>query len=274
MLRAKHITVRRARSLLLDGVDAEARPGELLVIAGMNGAGKTTLLRVLSGELAPDGGEVSWGGKLLKSFRHKELARVRAYLSQRTLVTLPFRAIEVVELGVNASGSDGADTHSLARAALEQCGVAHLEERLIDTLSGGEQQRVHWARVIAQLGAQTAPPGEAVKKAKELTGKCLLLDEPISALDLAHQHEMLALARSLVARGCAVIAALHDLNLSAEYGDRMLLLSEGKVAAFGTPHEVLTPRILKEAFGLRVRVEPSPVSGSPCVFVEPHATPC
>jgi iron complex transport system ATP-binding protein len=185
---------------------------------------------------------------------------VRAYLSQRTLCSLPFRASEVVRLGVDASeAQSGADEESLAWAALELCGVTHLAERLIDTLSGGEQQRVHWARVVAQLGAQSGA---------SLEGKCLLLDEPISALDLAHQHEMLALARSLVARGCAVIAVLHDLNLSAEYGDRMLLLANGRIAAEGTPREVITPAIIQAAFGLRVRVEVSPVSGSPCVFVE------
>ena len=263
MLQAKNITVRLGGSTLLNGVDAMANPGELLVIAGMNGAGKTTLLRVLSGEIAPNDGVVLWGGAPLKSFKSRNLAKVRAYLSQRTLCALPFRAIEIVRLGVDASEVEsGADGESLAWAALELCGVTHLAERLIDTLSGGEQQRVHWARVVAQLGGQLGA---------SLEGKCLLLDEPISALDLAHQHEMLAFARSLAQRGCAVIAVLHDLNLSAEYGDRMLLLANGGVAAEGTPREVLTPSIIRTAFGLRVRVESSPVSGSPCVFVEKDA---
>ncbi len=263
MLQATNITIRRGANTLLCGVDARVNGGELLMIAGMNGAGKTTLLRVLSGEIAPgkggDGGEVRWGGVPLRAMRHGDLARVRACLSQRTVCALPFRAIEIVNLGVDASGASGGETESLARTAMEQCGVAHLQERLIDTLSGGEQQRVHWARVLAQLGGQSEG---------SLAGKALLLDEPISALDLAHQHEMLHLARSLAARGCAVVAVLHDLNLAAEYGDRMLLLSGGAVAAEGTPREVLTPAILRAAFGLRVRVEANPVTGSPCVFVE------
>ncbi len=265
MLKAKNITVKRGANTLLCGVDAVAKPGELLVIAGVNGAGKTTLLRVLSGEIAPSHGEVFWDAAPLKSLKSREMAKMRAYLSQRTTCAVAFRAIEIVRLGVEASetfAQGDTDAETLAIAALELCGVGHLQERLVDTLSGGEQQRVHWARVIAQLGGQSSA---------SLAGKCLLLDEPISALDLAHQHEMMALARSLVERGCAVIAVLHDLNLSAEYGDRMLLLGNGSVVAEGSPREVLTPAIIHTAFGLRARVEANPVSGSPCVFVERNA---
>lgn len=258
MLEARNVTIQRGRATLLRGVNAVAKPGELLIIAGMNGAGKTTLLRALSGELTPVEGEIFWNGKPLASYSSRELARVRGYLEQRTICTLPFRAVEIVRLGAEASRSAG-DADALAVRSMQECGVGHLMERLIDTLSGGEQQRVHWARVVAQLGGT----GEA-----SLEGKCLLLDEPISALDLAHQHEMMRLARGLVDKGCAVIAVLHDLNLSAEYGDRLLLLGEGGVVAEGPPSEVVTPEMIRRGFGVQVRVEPNPATGTPCVFVE------
>ncbi len=255
MIQAREITVRRGGRPLLDGVNATARCGEWLMILGANGAGKTTLLHTLSGEITPCQGRVTWKGRVLGSFKGRELAMQRATLSQHISCALPFRAMQIVLLGAEAGGARGRAAYTLAAESMEQSGTAHLCDRLMESLSGGEQQRVHWARVLAQLGGV-------------YEGKCLLLDEPISSLDLGHQYEMLDLARSVVRAGAAVVAVLHDLNLAAEYADRALLLARGKVIGDGTPAEVFTPEAIGQALGIAVRVTANPVSEKPWILVD------
>jgi len=260
VIRAWEVTVERGGRRLLDGVNAMAECGEWLVIVGANGAGKTTLLHTLSGEIAPCHGRVTWKGEALRAFKPVDLARQRASLSQHVSCALPFRALEIVLLGAEAGGARGRAAYELAAGSMEQSGTAHLCDRLMESLSGGEQQRVHWARVLAQLGG-------------EYEGKCLLLDEPISSLDLGHQYEMLDLARSVARAGAAVVAVLHDLNLAAEYADRAVLLQRGRVIGDGKPAEVFTPEAIAQAFGVSVRVEANPVSERPWILVDRGANP-
>ncbi|GMA15827.1 heme ABC transporter ATP-binding protein [Deinococcus metallilatus] len=240
---------------LLRNISFGLTGGEMLAVLGRNGAGKSTLLKHLTGELGKDG--VRMFGQTLREHAPADLARRRAALPQQTPMTFAYEVLDVVLLGRIPHGRrETEEDRAVARAALEQVGLAGFEHRNILTLSGGEQQRVHLARVLAQLW-----PNPATDRPERV----LLLDEPTSSLDLAHQHATLRLARALCAEGVGVIAVLHDLNLAAQYADRVLIVSGGRVTALGTPEEVLTPAVIEEAFGHRVAVTPHPCLKCPLI---------
>lgn len=252
---------------LVRGIDLAVGAGEMVVVAGPNGAGKSTLLRLLSGELRPTGGSVRYGGEDIARLPAWRLALVRAVLPQSTHVAFPFRVHEIVQLGVDGVGRSlprGAHAGIVAEA-LDAGDVMHLRDRLYQSLSGGEQQRVQFARVLAQLrtGMRLAPSPAQGGAAR---APVLLLDEPVSSLDLKHQSALLRAARALSRQGVAVLAILHDLNLAAAFGDRLAILHGGSVAAQGTPAEVLTDAMLREVFEVSFRVGLAPPAPTPYVL--------
>lgn len=255
-LEAESLRLVRAGRVLLDGVDLRVCPGEVLALLGPNGAGKSTLLRCLGGELTPDAGRVRLNGRALTDWRPRELARRRAVLPQHSALEFPFSALEVVLLGRIPHGGPGRGDRQRALAALAAAEVAHLAGRAYTTLSGGERQRVHLARVLVQLW-------EALPGAEP---RWLMLDEPTASLDLAHQHASLALARRWAGQGVGVLVVLHDLNLAAQYADRIAVLQAGRLLALDTPRTVLQPALIARAFGLAVRVLPHPELDCPLVI--------
>jgi iron complex transport system ATP-binding protein len=257
MLEARDIEVRIGGKALLQSVSLSLEPGEVLGLIGPNGAGKSTLLKVLSGELTPQGGTVAMSGRPLASWSAPERARVRAVLAQDTVLTFPFTAYEIALMGRYPFNNGRATLHDreIAREALRYVDVAHLAQRLYPTLSGGERQRVQLARVLAQIWE----PGGA---------RCLLLDEPTSSLDLAHQHQALQGARRFaLEQGVAALVVLHDLNLAARFADRLLLLKDGRTAATGRPADVLTPHHLSGCFGVEALVMTHPRHNVPLVVI-------
>lgn len=255
LLVAENLTIAREGRPVVRDLEFSVSRGTLLVVAGPNGAGKTTLLRVLSGELPPARGRVWFAGQDIGSIPHRHLAWQRVFLAQQSECRLPFLAREMALLGAEAAGHRGRSARDRAANALRMAGVSHLEKRMMSKLSGGEQQRVHWARVLAQLDGRTE-------------GRVIFLDEPVSSLDLAHQHELLAMARSLAQAGAAVVAVLHDLNLAARYADDILLLNDGRMCAHGCPVGVLTPETVSAVFGVRAEVLSHPSDGTPLVVVD------
>ena len=173
------MTVRAGARAILDAVSLAIAPGETVALVGPNGAGKSTLLRVLSGELAADAGTVVLKGREPRAYEPRVLALHRAVLSQHTSVAFPFSVAEVVRMG--AGDRRGAAVEPLVDAALAEVDLAGFRERIITTLSGGEQQRAHFARVLVQLACGEAAHGPGV----------LLLDEPTASLDLRHQLDVL-----------------------------------------------------------------------------------
>ncbi len=253
MLQANSLTYRIGPKGLLQNVSLTARPGEVLAIVGANGAGKSTLLKVLSGDLKPSAGEVVFEGKPLAQWPPAALARRRAVLTQQHTLALAFQVRELALLGRYPyfGGQPTAHDHAVVAAALDLVGLRQLAEREYPTLSGGEQQRAQLARVLAQVW-------EAEKG-------FLLLDEPLTGLDLRHQHHTLAVARQLARRGFGVIAVLHDLNLAAQYADQVLMLHQGRPVASGTPAEVLTPDYIQLGFGIEVELLAHPSLGGPLI---------
>jgi iron complex transport system ATP-binding protein len=238
---------------VLDGVDLAVAAGEMVGLIGPNGAGKSTLVRLLAGIEHPDGGIVRLDGRPLTAWTRAERARRVALVPQDPRVEFPYTVLEVVLMGrsphLSTLALPGRRDLEIARAALARLEVGELEARRMDELSGGERQRVFLARALAQEPA------------------VLLLDEPTTHLDLRHQTQLHDVARERCRQaGVGVLSVLHDLNLAAAYCDRLVLLSKGRVAAAGSPAQVLLPDVLEPAFDTRVLVVPHAVTGRPVVL--------
>ena len=242
ILEAREITVRygRATSAALERVSCAVAPGRLVAVAGPNGSGKTTLVRALTGLAPLEAGEVLVEGRPLERWSRGELARVLGVVPQREEIAFPLLVEETVLLGRYArlgplAAPSRADRLAV-QAALERCDVAGLARRPVDSLSGGEWQRVRLARALAQ------------------EPRALVLDEPTASLDVRHEMELLELVRRLVDGGMAGLVITHQLNPAARFADRMLLLDRGRMAAEGTPVEVLTRETLARVFEWPVAV--------------------
>ena len=262
MLRADDIQVRYGSAEVLRGPSLSVAPGEVVAVLGPNGAGKSTLLAVLAGTLRPHRGEAALDGRALADWSPRALALRRAVLPQSSELAFGFPVLEVVLLGrsPHAGATTRAADLAIAEACLAEAEVTHLAGRLYTTLSGGERQRVQLARVLAQIDFPKLDFPDAGQGGE---ARYLLLDEPTSSLALAHQHATLRTARRAAERGIGVLAILHDLNLAAMYADRLVVLSRGELAAEGTPAEVLTEALVREAFDLPVHVTRHPTRGCP-----------
>lgn len=256
-LEALDLTVEREHRRLLDGVSLTLQPGEILVVVGPNGAGKSTLLRCLAGELNPSQGKVALNARSLHHWRAQALARQRAVLPQSSPLNFPFSALEVAMMGRIPFGGPHQRDMPIALEALALAEVDHLAARRYTTLSGGERQRVQLARVLVQLWGSADSP------------RYLLLDEPTASLDLAHQHTTLSLAQHCRQRNIGVLVILHDLNLAAQYADRIAVLQGGQLLEVNTPRQVLDPTLLQRVFGLPVQVIPHPTLDCPLVVPLP-----
>lgn len=264
MLVARDVTARlgQSRRPVVDGVSLAVTPGKLTVVIGPNGAGKSTLLRMLAGEMPPQMGRVTLEDRVLGRWRSRERARFLAVLPQSTSLDFAFRVEEVVGLGRLPHGDD--ETRGRGRrvvgAALAAVGLEGFEDRLYPTLSGGEQQRAQLARCLAQIDLL---PDETLA-----APRYLLLDEPISSLDPAHQLTVLALARHLAGRGLGVLAVLHDLGLAATIADELVVMAGGRVVAVGPPGQILTPDLIRAVYGIDALVLANPAG--PGVLVAPR----
>lgn len=236
-------------------------PGRMTVIIGPNGAGKSTFLKLASGELAPTSGAVHSLGTPLSRLPAWRLACRRAVMVQATRIAFPLAVHEVIRLGIEGVGRalPRAAADTIVARALDAADIAALAARNVLTLSGGEQQRVHFARALAQLEAGAASePAQA-----------LFLDEPIASLDLCHQLGLLEAVRALArARGVAVLAILHDLNLASAFADRLVVLDQGRIIASGAPRSVLSPGLVRQVF--RVEVTPLSTPGGHAPILVPH----
>ena len=256
MIEARHLGFLAGSTVLIDDVSLAADSGSIVALTGPNGAGKSTLVRMLAGELSPARGEVLLNGRVLKGITLRERAKVRAVLAQSSDLTFPFSADDVVMLGraPHVEGRETLHDRAIVDLAMHATDTRKYADRAYPTLSGGEKQRVHAARAIAQVWEGPTP-------------RVLLLDEPTSSLDLVHQHALLQFARRMASDGCAVICALHDLNLAAQYADRIAVLERGRLIAFGAPADVLTPALLADVFRVRACVVPHPEL--PCPLIVP-----
>ncbi len=232
---------------VLEGVDLTVAPGEVVGLIGPNGSGKSTLIRIVCGVLTGYGGSVRVQGREVREWPRRRLAARLAVVPQEIPPSLPFTVLETVLMGrhphLAGVAFEGEEDLRIARQALERTGAGHLAARPVMELSSGERQRVVFARALAQQP------------------RILLLDEPTSFLDIRFQVELYDLVRELAAEGTGVLTALHDLNLAAEYCDRILLLRSGRVEVAGPADEVLTSPHLTRVFATDVYVDTTDLTG-------------
>jgi iron complex transport system ATP-binding protein len=235
---------------VLRDVSFSVATGEVVGLLGRNGAGKTTLLRLATRTLAPDAGRITLGGELLTELSRRALAQRVATVPQELHVPFPFLASEIVLMGraphQGLLGFESASDLARAQQAMEEVGIAELADRPLSVLSGGERQLVMFARALVQ------------------DPEILLLDEPTSHLDLRHRIDVLRIVRRLARRGRGALVVSHDLALAARTCDRIVVLGEGRVLADGEPGAVLSPALLREAFGIDADIVSAP-DGAPLV---------
>jgi iron-chelate-transporting ATPase len=239
---------------LLENVTLSMPAGGILGLIGHNGSGKSTLLKVLARQLQATTGSIQFAGRPLTGWSGRSFARKVAYLPQSPPPTSGLLVRELVALGRypwhGALGRFGSGDHASVDEAMRLTRVDSFAGREVDTLSGGERQRV-W---LAMLMAQKAD--------------CLLLDEPISALDVAHQVEVMALVQDLSRQhGVAILMVLHDVNLAARYCDQLVALRGGRVLAQGSPRELMRSDVLEAIYGLPMGIIPHPVTGRPMTYL-------
>ncbi|MFD1536449.1 MULTISPECIES: ABC transporter ATP-binding protein [Nonomuraea] len=238
---------------IVDGLDLGIEAGTVTTIIGPNGCGKSTLLRALGRLLRPQGGEVLLDGKRIDRIPTREVAKILGVLPQAPTAPEGLTVADLVARGRHPHQTWyrqwSSDDEAAVGEALAMTGLADLAERPLDELSGGQRQRAWISMALAQ-GTDL-----------------LLLDEPTTFLDLAHQVEVLELVRQLHREASrTIVMVLHDLNLAARYADRLVAMRDGRVVAAGDPHEVLTEELMREVFELDAKIITDPVAGTPLVI--------
>lgn len=248
----RSLTYRVGEATLIAGVDFEAAPGELVAVIGPNGAGKSTLLNLLAGNLRPTEGDVLLDGVDISEALPRDLSLLRSMLTQREPIDIPYTAAQVVQIGrfphrrdVNNSAARDAAAVANAMATTD---TTQFAARIYATLSGGEQTRVSLARVLAQ------------------ETPIVFLDEPTTALDVAHQERVMAEAVRLSRQQRAVVVVLHDLNAAAIHSDRIVLMDQGAVVARGQPRDVLRQDLLSDVYAQPMVVVDHPFRECPLVL--------
>lgn len=262
MIEARNVSVSIGHKAIVGDVDFVARPGEVTAIIGPNGSGKSTLLKAISGDLAYTG-HITINGSEVARTKPWQAAAVRAVLPQATVLSFPFTVREVVRLGLlgGRSGALQGEEQRLPERALARVDLEGFAGRYYQELSGGEQQRVQLARVLCQVWAPVLAG----------TPRYLLLDEPVSNLDIKHQLVIMNVAREFARRGGGVVVILHDLNLTAMYADSVTLLHRGSVAASGAPETVLCDATIAKVFDCPLKVGALPSNNTPFILPQSAA---
>ena len=259
MLKTENIHYRIGHKQILAGISAEFVPGEFNMILGPNGSGKSTFLKIFSGEIRNYQGSVLYNGRNILEQQKEVMARYRAVMSQQPDLSFPLMVEEVVMMGryphfkFNPTKKDEA----ICRQVIQRMNLQSFANRNYLTLSGGEKQRVQFARVLVQIWDE--PP----------TGnRFLFLDEPLNNLDISYQQEFLQAARELVEQNTVLIAIMHDINMAIQYADKLLFLQEGRLVAHGRPKEIISEALIREVFHVSATIIGHPVTGNPLVVFQ------
>lgn len=258
MIEVRDVTKGFGETRVLKGVGCKVRQGEMYGIIGPNGSGKSTLLKIISGVEQADTGTVEVDGRSIRSYPRRKLARFMAVLEQDAIPPVGFTVREIVEMGryphQDWLGREPKDPEELLQGIMERLGLGALAERTVDLLSGGERQRAALGKAMAQ------------------EPRLLLLDEPTTYLDIGYQLQMMDYVRKWNREcGLTVVAVLHDLNLAAQYCDRLMVLKDGEQAAEGTPWDVLNAELIEQVYGTRPVVVEHPATGAPQLLLQPDA---
>ena len=239
-----NVSVDKGRKVIVKGASIEVREGEFVGLLGPNGSGKSTMLKTIYRTMNRDSGEIELNGTPIDDLPLRDSALLMSVVTQHNYYNFDFKVEEVVSMGRTPHKKmmemDNDEDHRIVEDALRKVNMWEFRDRGFSSLSGGEQQRIILARALAQ---QTP---------------CLVLDEPTNHLDIKYQLEVLDIVKEL---GCTTLCALHDLNLAAQYCDRIYVLLDGKIIKEGTPEEVITEDMIEYVYGVRSSVEVHPKTG-------------
>jgi iron complex transport system ATP-binding protein len=253
MLTADNLVFRVGRRVLIDRVSAVFKSAQLHLIIGPNGAGKSTFVRLLARLLRPGEGRVLYDGHDVAHRKERELAQCRAMLSQAVEVafSLPVRELVLMGRYPHFTARPGVSDLQVCEEVMRFFDVTEMADRSYGTLSGGEKQRVQFARVLAQIWRPV-----------EGASRLLFLDEPLTFLDIRHQIDFMEKVRVFASqKDVVVVGVVHDLNLAAQFADRLLLLYDGRILADGATRDVLTAEHLRTAFAVSPVLLTNPATG-------------
>ena len=225
---------------IINDINIEVFPGKVLALIGPNGAGKSTILKLLSGDVKPTSGVVKYNDINISNIPFVDRAHIRGVMSQSQTIVFDFSVLEIIEMGWLHSDHDYYTSFypDVLEQIIEDCELQHLVDRKFNTLSGGEQKRVHFARVLLQLWI---PEGD-------IHPRFMLLDEPLANLDIYHELKMLEIIKKRLSKNIGVLLILHDLNTASKFADNIVLMKNGTIVKNGSTVEVLTESILSETY--------------------------
>ena len=239
-LSLKSVSLKLDNRQILKDVSLEINEGEIVSVIGPNGAGKSTLLNVLTGDISPDSGDIIYDNKQLNKISIQERAFTRSVMSQMQTLVFNFNVKDVIEMGwLQRGNSDFSSNFSMAfEAVTTECNVHNLVHRKFNSLSGGEQRRVHFARTLLQLWrpSQSNDP------------RYLLLDEPTANLDLSSEMLLMNILKARASSNIGILIILHDLNLASHFADKIAIMKDGEIKAFGKPEEIMTDDFLTSIY--------------------------
>jgi len=256
MLNTENIYYRIGKKLILNGISAQFSAGEFNMILGPNGSGKSTFLKAFSGELSGYEGSVFYDDQQVSALKKEDLAKYRAVMSQQPELSFPLMVEEVVMMGryPHFTFNPNKKDEDICNQVMERMNLVPFKERNYLTLSGGEKQRVQYARVLAQIWEKPA------------TGyRYLFLDEPLTSLDINYQQEFLQVAAEFANANTIIIAVMHDINLAIQYADKLFFLKEGELVAHGKPKDMLSAALIKQVFNVDVSIITNPITNDPLV---------
>lgn len=263
MLRTENIGYSAGGKTILQHLSASFLPGEFNMILGPNGSGKSSFLKIFSGEIKNFTGAVFYGDQNISLLKPVTLASIRAVMSQQPELSFPLTVEEVVMMGryPHFTFSAGPADEAICGEVINKMQLQEFRDRNYLTLSGGEKQRVQFARLLAQVWEKPA------------TGcRYLFLDEPLNNLDIKYQQEFLQVARSMLDANTVLIAVMHDINLAIQYADNIFFLKDGKLAANGKPSLVVTAAVIEKVFDVKAHIIEHPESSSPLVVLDNPST--
>ena len=261
MLAVNQLNISIKTRRLLKDINFSIQPGELFVIIGPNGAGKSTLLKALTEEINYSG-EINFQQQSIKKWTTAKLAKTRAKFSQHHQQDIPLPVNEVVMMGRYPyfANKPNLDDLKVVSESLKLTEMSAFKDKSYNQLSGGEKQRVHLSRIFAQLN-------------NEFQEKLMLLDEPLNNLDVYYQHKVLEAVKGFAKKGNMAAIVMHDLNLAAQFADRILLLKDGKMVKYGNPKQVLTSKTICDVYDFPCKVMSHPLAQTPMiVFGEEKST--
>jgi iron complex transport system ATP-binding protein len=261
MLEIKNISVEIAGKRLLDDVSLDIQPGEVVALLGPNGSGKSMLISTITGEQTSLSGSVKFHGNTINTWQPQLLAKHMAVLPQQSVLSFPFTGREVADLARIPHNTGREIDTAIVDEVLEELDAQDLSKKLYPNLSGGEQQRIQLARVLAQVWQSAELP------------RLLILDEPSSYFDLAHQVLLLGLVRKLVGKDFSVLIVLHDINMAMSCANRVALLKAGRVLTIGDTKSVITEVNLLSVFGVECALVNNPHTDQQFVVLDHAAEP-